>query len=99
MLTNLTSLVHYHTWICCSQQRRPHSGIPNQTFLERRAAARLVYYGLQYVNIMAQWSDAVKSKFLLKALGKKYVRVNALQCGNKFYNTFLTHGEIVHISQ
>jgi hypothetical protein len=25
---------------------------------------------------MAQWSDAVKSKFLLKALGKKYV------CGN-----------------
>jgi hypothetical protein len=25
---------------------------------------------------MAQWSDAVKSKFLLKALGKKYVCVN-----------------------
>jgi hypothetical protein len=46
----------------------PARGIPNQTFLEWRAAARLVCYGQQYVNSMAQWSDAVKSKFLLKAL-------------------------------
>jgi hypothetical protein len=48
-----------------------YRGIPNQTFLERRAAARLVYYGMQYVIFMAKWSDS--KKFILKALGKKYV--------------------------